>query len=244
MRTPVLRTTRLARAPWSRALALSAALLLAACAGRPVPPDWQVNAVAALQGFSAAYLSGDTRLADYELSRAKSEIARTGRADLLARAELTRCATRVASLEFDACAAYQPLAADAPAGERAYAAFLSGDWTGLDPALLPAHYRSLVLQSRVRVASEVTATATSVLLAIEDPLARLVAAGALLQNSRMTPADIVLASDTASGQGWRRPLLAWLGLQLKLANEAGDPVASARLRRRIDLVLQTTQKTQ
>ncbi|WP_296447937.1 hypothetical protein [Rhodoferax sp. UBA5149] len=220
---------------------VSAALLLSACASKPLPPDWQANAFAALKGFSSAYLSGNTRLADFELARAKLEISSTGRADLLARAELTRCAVRVASLEFDNCAGYQPLAQDARAAEQAYAAYLTGRWTGLDPALLPVQHRALVLNA---VASQAAsnppnpAAATSALGSMEDPLARLVAAGVLLQSSHLTPADIVVATETASAQGWRRPLLAWLGLQRQRAIEAGDHDAAARLQRRIDLVLQ------
>jgi hypothetical protein len=219
------------------ASAAACVLLLSACASKPAPPAWQTNAFAALKGFSAAYLSGNTRLADFELTRARSEIASTGRADILARAELTRCAVRVASLEFDDCATYQPLAADAAPAERAYAAFLSGHWRGLDAALLPAQHRALVLSA----ASEPAPT-QSMLEAVDEPLARLVAAGVLLQNNRLTPADIVLATETASSQGWRRPLLAWLGVQLKRANDAGAHDAAARLQRRIDLVLQTATK--
>lgn len=230
---------------------VSAALLLTACANKPVAPDWQANAFAALKSFSSAYLSGNTRLADLEFARAKLEISSTGRADLLARAELTRCAARVASLEFDNCAAYQPLAQDAPASEQAYAAFLTGHWTGLDVALLPAQHRALVLNAAADKPGDTAASspknpnptaAASVLGAMEDPLARLVAAGVLLQSSRLTPADIVLATETASSQGWRRPLLAWLGVQLKRANDAGERVAAARIQRRIDLVLQVAQK--
>jgi hypothetical protein len=48
--------------------------------------------------IQTAYLSGNTRLADFEFARAKQEIASTARPDLMARAELMRCATRVASL--------------------------------------------------------------------------------------------------------------------------------------------------
>lgn len=231
-----------------QAAILSAALLLSACASKPAPPDWQANAFAALKGFTSAYLSGNTRLADFEFARARSEIASTGRADLLARAELTRCAARVASLELDNCAGYQPLAQDAPASEQAYAAFLTGRWSGLNAALLPAHHRALVLNAGVgRPAAgspENPAGGRSVLGAMEDPLARLVAAGALLQTGRLTPLDITAAIETASAQGWRRPLLAWLGLQLKRANDAGDHDAAARLQRRIDLVLQATPKIQ
>src|ERR1035437_8731097 len=100
-------------------ITLLGALLLSACAGKPPAPEWQTNAFAALKGFSSAYLSGNTRLADFEFARAKSELASTGRADLLARAKLTRCAVRLASLEFDQCAESQPLAAEAGPEEQA-----------------------------------------------------------------------------------------------------------------------------
>jgi hypothetical protein len=225
--------------------ALVSALLLSACASKPPAPDWQANAFAALKGYSAAYLNGNTRLADFEFARARLEISSTGRADLLARAELTRCATRVASLEFDHCAGYQPLAADATAAEQAYVAYLTGQWSGLNAALLPAQHRAIVGTATADKPGNPSgnnpspAPASSVLGAVEDPLARLVAAGVLLQGSRLTPADIGVATETASAQGWRRPLLAWLGVQLKRANEAGDRDAAMRLQRRIDLVLQS-----
>jgi hypothetical protein len=73
---------------------------------------------------------------------------------------------------------------------------------------------------------------------IQDPLSRLITAGVLLQKELLTPADIALATDTASNQGWRRPLLAWLGVQLKTAQATGDAGAADRIRQRIDLVLQ------
>jgi hypothetical protein len=49
------------------------------------------------------------------------------------------------------------------------------------------------------------------------------------------PALIAGAVDTASAQGWRRPLLAWLGVQLRLAEQAGAHDEAQRLRRRIAL---------
>lgn len=214
---------------------VGATLLLVACAGNPPPPDWQSNAFAALNSFSSAYLRGDTAIAELELNHARREIARTGRADVLARAELTRCATRVASLEFDQCSSYQPLAQDASASERAYAAFLTGRWTTQDAALLPEHYRALALMPT----PDGTANERSALSTLKDPLARLIAAGVWLQTGRLTPPDIDVAIETASDQGWRRPLLAWLGVQLQRANQATDPAARTRLQRRIDLILQT-----
>jgi hypothetical protein len=216
-------------------LLASATALLSACASPPAPPDWQANAFAALKEFSAADLSGNTRLADAAMARTRAELSRTGRADLLARAELTRCATHVASLDFDGCPGYLPLAADAGPPAQAYAAFLNGQWRTLNAELLPAHHRALVLN----LASQPKAApAQGWIAAIDDPLARLVAAGVLLQNKQLTPADIELATETASSQGWRKPLLAWLGVQQQQARDTGNTEASARLQRRIARVLQ------
>jgi hypothetical protein len=202
---------------------------LAACSSKPPQPDWQGNAYSSLQSFSSAYLSGDTRVADVEFARARNAVASTGRPDLVARTELMRCATRVASLEFDNCAGFQPLAQDADAAERSYAAYLNGQWQGLDTGLLPVQHRDVVSSGRLGE--------------IQDPLSRLVAAGALLQSRRLTPADIATATETASAQGWRRPLLAWLGVQSQRAKAAGDVDAQARLQRRMDLVATPSPQT-
>lgn len=209
-------------------------VLLTGCSSKPLPPDWQTNAHGALQSYSSAYLRGNTRVAELEFARARDEIASTGRGDLVARAELVRCATRVASLEFDNCAGFQPLAQDASASELSYAAYLTGRWQGLDPALLPA-------QHRVVLAAAATSANKSLIGSIADPLARLVAAGALLQTGRLTPADIAAATETASAQGWRRPLLAWLGVQARRAQEAGDHDTAARIQRRIELASKPPQ---
>ena len=196
-----------------------AALLLNACAGAPPAPEWQSNAHQALQGFETAYLKGDTRIAQAEFARARAELASTGRAEIVARAELVRCAVQTASLVFDDCPGFVALAADASAADRAYAEYLAGRWEAIKVDLLPPQHRPVVASGALP----------------EDPLSRLVAAGALLRASRISPAAIALASDTASANGWRRPLLAWLGVQEKRAADAGDTEAANRIRRRIDL---------
>jgi hypothetical protein len=197
--------------------------LLASCASNPPPPDWQANAKAANERAASAYLEGNARVEAAELARARSEVARTGRAELLARVELTQCAARVASLVFEPCAGFEPLRADAGAAERAYAEYLLGKATPADIALLPEPHR----------AASANGAAT---VGIADPLARLVAAGVRFESGRGDPALIALAIDTASQQGWRRPLLAWLGVQLKRAELAGAGDEVQRLRRRIALV--------
>jgi len=70
----------------------------------------------------------------------------------------------------------------------------------------------------------------------EDALSRLVSSGVRLNGNKITPPEIGVAIDIASAQGWRRPLLAWLGVQEKRAEAAGDRAAADRLRRRIEIV--------
>jgi len=223
---------------------MTAVLLISGCANTPPAPEWQSQAFAALNSYTSAYLSGNTRVAEFEFKRAREEIARTGRPDLMARIELLRCATQVASLDLTPCAGYQALAEDAPLAEQAYASFISGKWTGLEAARLPQQYQSLVRQPQAQAEKNdgsppmATPPSHSELHEMQDPLARLVAAGALIQRAPLAISDIDLAVETASGQGWRRPLLAWLGVQLKHQKAFGDAAAAAAIQRRIDLVLQ------
>ncbi len=95
----------------------------------------------------AAYLTGDTRLAASDFERARSEIARTGRIDLLGRAELVRCAARVASLVFEPCEGFEKLRADSAAPERAYADYLAARVQPQDIALLPEQHRAVAAAS-------------------------------------------------------------------------------------------------
>jgi hypothetical protein len=185
-----------------------------------------MNAKSSLERASSAYLSGNNRLEALEFARARAELARTGRADLLARAELTRCAWRVASLVFEDCPGFAALAQDAPPAEQAYAAYLAGKATPQDAALLPAAQREAM-------SGDGSAKALS---GVTDPVSRLVAAGVLLRSGRAQPAAFAEAVDTASAQGWSRPLLAWLGVQVQRAESAGESNEAARLRRRIATV--------
>jgi len=202
------------------AAVIIAAAALSACASKPQPPAWEGDAKSSLDGFTDDFLRGDSAAADAEFARARRASASTGRFDVVAQAELVRCGVHAAALDYD-CAGFAAVANEATPGQRAYAAYLDGRWQGLDTTLLPEQHR---------------AVATSGSLAgVADPLSRLVAAGALLKAGRITPADIAAAVDTASSQGWRRPLLAWLGVQEQRARAAGDDAAVERIRRRIAL---------
>jgi hypothetical protein len=206
-----------------RALLLAGVALLAACGGQPRAPEWQMNAHGALERYEQAFLSGSTAAADAEFKRARRELAATGQAPLVARAELTRCGLQVASLAFEPCTGFETLRADASDVERAYAGYLAGTLPASAAALLPAQHRAI-------------ASGGADIAGIKDPLSRLVAAGVLLRAGRANPQTLQLASDTASAQGWRRPLLAWLGARALRAEQAGAADEAQRLRRRMALV--------
>ncbi len=205
---------------------LAVLLLLSSCAGGPAAPDWQANAHVALAAHVSAWFAGCDRVAVQELDTARREVARTGDATQLARVELTACAARLASLETGDCPAFAPLSQDADAAAQAYAAYLAGRWQGLDAQLLPAAQQAVMT----------TTDALATLQAIEDPLSRLVAAGALLRAGRLPPHGIALAIDTAAQQGWRRPLLAWLGFDRDRLAAAGDKTGAAARQRRMAIV--------
>lgn len=219
-----------------RAQAALSALLLAllgACASGPPPPAWQADARSALDAAVAAHLAGDARAETIAFERARGAIARTGRADLLARAELMRCAAQVASLAFGPCTGFEALRAEAAAPERAYAEHLAA-------RALPREQAALLPEAQRGAAAALAGGALTreSLAAIEDPLSRLIAAAVLFQAGRADPAMIEAAVETASAQGWRRPLLAWLKVQALRADRGGDAAQAERLRRRIALVEQ------
>lgn len=220
--------------PWTRRIAAAATLclLLAACSSQPPAPAWQMDSHGASQRALEAYLSGNQRVATLEWQHARQAIARTGQPARMARLELLQCAAQTASAMPWDCSRFEALRTDAAGPERAYAAYLAGQT--LDPvqaALLPPAQQALALATT-------DAAAAAHVLQLSDPLTRLVAAGVLLRRSQASPAVVQTAVDTASQQGWRRPLLAWLGVQRQWAEQGGQPDVAARIRRRMDLVEQ------
>jgi hypothetical protein len=204
-------------------LGLLPAILLTACAGTS-SPGWLLESDAALSAHHAAYLNGNERVAALELALARREVGRTGDAVLMARVELSVCAAKTASLAGTDCPAFAPLAADAGATERAYAAYLTGDKFSVD--LLPASQRQAWMSGQ-----------SSDLAAMADPLSRLVAAGVLWRHGRLTDEGFALATETAAGQGWRRALLAWLAADRERLLAKGDDVSAAIRQRRIERIV-------
>lgn len=209
--------------------------LLGACAGGPLPPDWQVQSHASLEKFTQHYLEGNTRMAQRSFAQLQAAVAATGRLELAARAELARCALGVAALDAEACATYQSMRGDATAEDRVYGDFVAGELLTQDARRLPDRYR------RVATAGD-DAARNKAMQQIDDPVSRLVAAGVLFRRAQLSPEGLASAIDTASAAGYRRALLAYLQVQARRADAAGDSGAAQSIRRRIDLVGQSLPK--
>ena len=229
---------------WARGLTLLACCLALGCGSAPRVADWQIEARDALDRATEAYLTGRDTVAEAEFRRARETLSGTAQPAAVARAELRRCAARLASLDgltaIPHCDSFEPWRADSPADLRAYADWMSG--LAVATELLPAAQRAAASAAADAVRRE------AAIRAIEDPLSRLLAAALAVREAAATPAVLVLAVDTASAQGWRRPLLAWLTLQLKRVEAAvtvpgtdeatrqSALAAAAALRRRIELL--------
>ena len=203
---------------------LFCAVLLASCGSSPPLPDWQGSAHSAMDAAIKAYLVGDARGHAIAMEQARSALASTGRAELLARAELMRCAAMVAGLVFEPCERFETLRADAGAAERAYADYLAARKLSKDDL------------ARLPPAQQAAAASPANVPSIEDPLSRLIAVAVMFQSGQASPTMIEAATETASAQGWRRLLLAWLKVQAMRAEKAGNTAEVQRLQRRVALV--------
>jgi len=214
-------------------LAALGLILLTACgSGGPPPPDWKTDSADLIERYQKHTLLGENTLAERYFQQAITATGGAGRVADTARLWLVRCATRRAMLIDDACAEYVELARIEPnATDHAYYQFLSLRWEAGDVALLTQQHRDFV--------NATPGTRHALLVNIDDPLARLLDASLLVMRQQANAATLTLATETASAQGWRQPLLTYLKLQEKQAEIQGNAAELARLIPRIQLVEQS-----
>lgn len=210
---------------------------LAACGNRPPAADWALNADSAAERATQAYLRADERVQVLEWGKARSEVERTARPQLVARLALMRCAVEQASLDWKECSEYAAVAIDADPAEQVYARYLQAQpLSAQDIAHLPEAQRPVAQVLKDRDA------AIAAIKVVKEPLSRLVAASVVLRAQGPSDGLLAEAVETASSQGWRRPLMAWLLLHARHAREAGDTALAQALERRVQ-VLQGTVRS-
>ena len=218
-------------------LLVALAVLLSACGGKPPAPDWKLDSISLIEKYKKAELKGENKLADRYFEQALAAAGSAARLEETAKLQLIRCATRQASLSFEPCTGYLELAKFGTSAEdEAYHRFLGGQRDSLDSSKLPAQYRDFA-------SNRDAAKNLGLLQKIDDPLSRLIAASVAAMRKQADEATLSLAAETASEQGWRKPLLVYLKLLESRADERGDTAGLEKLRARIRLAEEPPQTT-
>jgi len=210
---------------------LSLILLFTGCGPKPLP--WIAAGYQRMENFKTDFLTGrPPTVTDMHFQKAVDEIKKSGDLDLLGKVWLTRMALQVAVLAEPEGGDYPKIeAAESVPVNRNFYLFLKGD-AAADGALLPAQYRTFFTALNGGNATE-TGTAVA---KIEDPLSRLIAAGLAVRRNFEDETLLRTAVETASQNGWKRALLAWLNRLGAFYEASGEAAKAAAVRRRIDLI--------
>lgn len=208
-------------------------LHLAGCGAKPAPV-WISAGHKQLETFKQDFLIGrSSPITEIHFRNAVEEMKKGGDANLLGKAWLTRMALQIALLtEMDA-GDYLKIAAteSVPANDNFYR-FLKGDAAAVDVSLLPESYQPFWEMLRN---SDPTKAAVAI-AAMDDPLSRLIASGLAVRHGLETEVILRTAVETASQNGWKRALLAWLERLKSFHEAAGDAEKAAVISARIDLM--------
>ncbi|HPC86596.1 MAG TPA: hypothetical protein P5238_04145 [Smithellaceae bacterium] len=214
-------------------LILTVALMICACGGAGQIPVWKEKGYSQLEEYKTSFLTGREASTEPHFEKARKEIASGNDIGLLTIAYLTRYALHTASLEpFDASEFAKLYRLEPRPADMAYCHFLKGNFSAVDAKELPARY-SGVLKAAL---SRNVQTAGREIAGIDDSLSRLIACGVW---TRYLPADekiLQIGIDTASANGWRRPLWAYLERLQNYYLETGDPTKANSVAERLKLL--------
>jgi len=210
---------------------LSILLLFVGCGPKPIP--WLMEAHQRMENFKTDFLTDRPPIVtDMHFQKAAEEIKKSGNLDLLGKVWLTRMALQVAVLAEPEDGDYPKIeAAEPDPANRNFYLFLKGD-AAVDGVLLPAQYRTFFAALNGGNAAETGAAVVK----IDDPLSRLIAAGLAVRRHTENEALLQTAVETASRNGWKRALLAWLKRLGAFYEASGEAAKAASVRQRIDLI--------
>jgi hypothetical protein len=175
--------------------------------------------------YSQHYLEGRSKLAAASFDKARNATSATANIAAVAHLELVKCGIAMAALDSTPCSGYSTLAPTSTADTNYYR-LLTGDFQHLDKQQIPSQYQAWLASTN---STEINAKLNQ----ISNPLSRLIATSLSIIYRQHDATTLQIAIDTASAQGWRRPLLAYLLLQQK---NNTNPLQQQQIRTRIELL--------
>ncbi|HET6460987.1 MAG TPA: hypothetical protein VFG29_09390 [Syntrophales bacterium] len=212
---------------------IALSLLLLGCVSSKPAPDWTNASFNQLDNYKKSYLTGKGRIAEAYFNRAVDEIKSSGDLDILAKVYLTKYALHVAVLEpFDG-SEYLKIDEVEPVGENGnFYNFLMGSFEKVDERLLPQQYAHFFKAFQGGNKDDIARGISD----MDNPLSKLVAVGLLVKKNMYDERDLKLAIDTASQNGWKKALLAYMGRLQIFYEKNNKPDKAAVVREKMKLI--------
>ena len=209
-------------------------LLIQGC-GFSQKPAWLINSRKELEAYRGNFLSGaESSVTETNFKESVEDIKKSGNLDLLQKAWLTRMALQTVVFKEMEEGGYREVAAVKPFPENDnFYAFLKGNISAVDIKLLPEKYREF---AGALLKGDALKTGRAVASIKDEPLSRLIAAGIALRSNIESEAIIQTAVDTASVNGWKTALIAWLEHQAAFYEREGEAAKAAEIRRHIEVI--------
>ncbi|MDO8785908.1 MAG: hypothetical protein Q7J12_06785 [Syntrophales bacterium] len=207
-------------------------ILVFGCGSKPIP-DWKDASFNQLESYKKNYLIGKTKIAELHFSKAIEEIKKSGDLKIMTMAYLTKFAVNVAVLENFDDRDYLNLEAvqDDPENKNFYN-FLKGLFEQVDESLLPREYRGFLKTLRHGGEKDMEQEIAK----IEEPLSKLIVAGLLVRKHRCPEVILKAAADTASENGWKKALVAYLTELQSFYETKKEMEKAANIQRRLQLI--------
>ena len=202
------------------------------CASKPIP-YWQTEGFGHVENYKIKYLRGEDQIAESHYAKALEEIKRSGNLKLISRIYLTKYALKTASLEDPVEGEYADIEAVEPDAEnRNFFVFLKGNLAVVDAALLPERYRPFLKAGVQGKQKEINGAIAD----IDDPLSKIIAVGIAVKNNLYNEVTLQRAIETASINGWQKPLLACLAKLQKYYEARNEKEKAVKIQQKIKAI--------
>ena len=209
------------------------AMFCSACSSSQPIPQWKDKSYRQLETYKNDFLADKEDATEPHFRKAREAFSAGNDLDLLAKAYLTRMALQAAVLadiddsDFIRIDKLQPSTIN-----RSYYDFIKGNFSAMQKTEPPHPYNRL----KGAIAGKDTAAAAREIAAMENNLSRLIACGVWVKHLPYNDDILLIAITTASAQGWRRALFAYLNKLQAYYQEQNDQQKALNIKERLELL--------